>query len=166
MVVPNVPVLVGSLSLPSIEGKPLDGLLGADFLSDFEVDLDLARRRVLLYQAPPCRIAAPAWSPPYATIEANRSPHNRLVFPVRLDGHRLAALIDTGAQLTALDATSTAALGLTGASLARDPVATLRGAAAEVVESRAHRFTQLVPLSPSGSTIHTRLSQTPTYPPF
>ena len=35
-------------------------------------------------------------------------------------------------------------LALTGASLARDPVATLRGAAAEVVKSRAHRFTQLV----------------------
>jgi predicted aspartyl protease len=139
----DVRVLVGSVSLPMVDDKPIDGLLGADFLSDFEVDLDLARRRVLLYQAPACPIAAPAWSPPYATIRANRSLHDRLFFPVGLDGHRLAALIDTGAQLTALDAASTAALGVTGASLARDPVATLRGAAAEVVKSRAHRFAQL-----------------------
>ena len=139
---PDVRVLVGSVSLPMVGDTPIDGLLGADFLADFEVDLDLARRRVLLYQAA-CPIAAPAWSAPYATIRANRSLHDRLFFPVDLDGHRLAALIDTGAQLTAVDATSTAALGVTGASLARDPVATLRGAAAEVVKSRAHRFTQL-----------------------
>lgn len=29
-------VLVGSLSLPGLAGKPLDGLLGADFFSSFE----------------------------------------------------------------------------------------------------------------------------------
>lgn len=139
----DVRVLVGSVSLPMVGDKPIDGLLGADFLSDFEVDLDLPRRRVLLYQPPPCPIAAPAWSEPYATVRANRSLHDRLFFPVDLDGHRLAALIDTGAQLTALDVTSTAALAVTGASFARDPVATLRGAAAEVVKSRAHRFARL-----------------------
>ena len=36
-------VLVGSVSLPGLGEKPLDGLLGADFFSSFEVDLDLAR---------------------------------------------------------------------------------------------------------------------------
>jgi predicted aspartyl protease len=136
-------VLVGSVSLPTVAGKPLDGLLGADFFTSFEVDLDLEHRRVILYQPPPCPISAPAWSAPYATIKANRSLHDRLFFPVSLDGHKLAALIDTGAQLTALDSDSAAALGVTGAALARDPVATLRGAAAEVVKSRAHRFARL-----------------------
>ena len=119
------------------------GCSGADFFTGFEVDLDLAHRRIILYEPPPCPIAAPAWSAPYATIEANRSLHDRLFFPVRLDGHKLAALIDTGAQLTTLDADSAAALGVTGAALARDPVTTLRGAAAEVVKSRAHRFAEL-----------------------
>ncbi len=38
---------------------------------------------------------------------------------------------------------SAAALGVTGAALARDPVANLRGAAAEMVKSRAHRFAEL-----------------------
>ena len=80
---------------------------------------------------------------PYDTIEANRSLHDRLFFPVRLDGHQLAALIDTGAQLTTLDANSAAALGVSGTTLAHDPVTTLRGAAAEMVKSRAHRFAEL-----------------------
>jgi predicted aspartyl protease len=143
MVLGDFRILVGAVSLPSFLGKPIDGLLGADFLSDYEVDLDLEHRRIILFAPPPCRIAAPAWSGPYATIEANRSLHDRLFFPVSLDGHALAALIDTGAQLTTMDADSAAAVGVTGVALARDPATTLRGAAAEVVKSRAHRFAEL-----------------------
>jgi predicted aspartyl protease len=144
MALPGFRILVGSVSLPMVAGKPLDGLLGADFLSGFEVDLDLAQRRVILYQLPPaCAITAPVWPEPYTTIKANRSLHDRLFFPVSLDGHALAALIDTGAQLTVLDSESATALGVTGAGLSRDPVANLRGAAAEVVKSHAHRFARL-----------------------
>ncbi|MFZ3235619.1 MAG: retroviral-like aspartic protease family protein [Stellaceae bacterium] len=139
----NFRVLVGPISLPPVAGKPLDGLLGADFFTGFEVDLDLAHHRIILYEPPPCPIAAPDWSAPYATIAANRSLHDRLFFPVNLDGRPLAALIDTGAQLTTLDAESAAAVGVTGTALARDPVTILRGAAAEAVKSRAHRFAQL-----------------------
>jgi len=139
----NFRVLVGPVALPSVAGKPIDGLLGADFFTGFEVDLDLAHRRIILYEPPPCPITAPDWSAPYDTIEANRSLHDRLFFPVSLDGHKLAALIDTGAQLTTLDAESAVAVGVTETALARDPVTTLRGAAAEAVKSRAHRFAEL-----------------------
>ena len=139
----DVRILVGAVSLPKVDGKPLDGLLGADFFTSFEIDIDLEHRRISLFETPPCAIAAPAWTTPYTTIKANLSLHDRLFFPVLLDGHKLDALIDTGAQLTALDSEATAALGVTGAELARDPIADLRGAAAEVVKARAHRFARL-----------------------
>ena len=139
----NFSILVGAVALPPIGGKPIDGLLGADFLGDYEVELDLPHRRITLFTPPPCPMTAPPWGGSYATIDANRSLHDRLFFPVRLDGHQLSALIDTGAQLTTLDAKSAAAVGVTGAALARDPVTTLRGAAAEPVNSRAHRFAEL-----------------------
>jgi predicted aspartyl protease len=143
MTVSDFTILVGPVSLPSVDGKPIEGLLGADFLGDYEIDLDLARRRITLFTPPPCPVGAPAWSSAYATIAANRSLHERLFFPVRLDGRPLAALIDTGAQLTTLDADWAAALGVTGPTLARDPVTTLRGATAKPVTSRAHRFAEL-----------------------
>jgi len=139
----DVAILVGSVSLPNVGGKPLDGLLGADFFSSFEVDLDLEHRRVTLFQSPPCPISAPAWNTPYATIKANLSLHDRLFFPVLLDAHQVDALIDTGAQLTTLDADTAAQLGVTEAELARDPDADLRGAADEVVKARAHKFARL-----------------------
>lgn len=143
MPVGNFSILVGPVALPAIGGKPIDGLLGADFLGDYEVDLDLPHGRITLFTPPLCPMTAPPWGGSYATIEANRSLHDRLFFPVRLDGHSLSALIDTGAQLTTLDAESAAAVGVTGAALARDPITTLRGAAAEPVNSRAHRFAEL-----------------------
>jgi predicted aspartyl protease len=139
----NFRVLVGPISLPLVGGKAIDGLLGADFFTRFEVDLDLARRRITLYEPPPCPTNEPQWNFPYIAIDANRSLHNRLFFRVTLDGDRLPALIDTGAQLTTLDAASAAAVGVTQAALAHDPVTILRGAAAEVVKSRAHRFAEL-----------------------
>ena len=117
--------------------------MGADSFADFEVDLDLEHARIALYEPPPCPISGPAWRATYSTIKANRSLHDRLFFPVRLDGHALAALIDTGAQLTTIDAEAASALGVTATALEHDPVTILRGAAAEVVKSRAHRFAEL-----------------------
>jgi predicted aspartyl protease len=139
----DFPILVGPVSLPAIDGRPIDGLLGADFLGDYDIDLDLPRRRIMLFAPPPCPLTAPPWRGAYTMIQANRSLHDRLFFPVRLDERPLAALIDTGAQLTTLDADSAAALGVGGAALARDPVTTLRGATAEAVASHAHRFAEL-----------------------
>jgi predicted aspartyl protease len=136
-------VLVGSLSLPGPSGKPLDGLLGADFFSSFEIDLDLARGRMILYERLPCAIAAPPWNQPYAAIAVNRSLNDHLFFPVGLDGDKLAAFIDTGAELSAVDMEAALALGVTGAALDQDPIANLRGAGSEVVRSRAHRFARL-----------------------
>jgi predicted aspartyl protease len=139
----NFTVLVGPVSLPALDGKPIDGLLGADFLGDYELDLDLPHRRITLFAPPSCPITGPPWRGAYTTIIANRSLHDRLFFTVKLDGRPLAALIDTGAQLTTLDADSAAALGVTGSALAHDPVTMLRGATAETIRSRAHRFAEL-----------------------
>lgn len=136
-------VLVGAVSLPGPDGRPLDGLLGADFFSSFDVDLDLARGRMILYERSGCAIAAPPWHAPYTVIAANRSLHDHLSFPVSLDGRKLAAFIDTGAELSTIDATAVRALGVSGAALDQDPVANLQGAGAEVVRSRAHRFARL-----------------------
>lgn len=136
-------VLVGSVSLPGLGGRPLDGLFGADFFSSFEVDLDLAHARMTLHERLACAIAAPPWSEPFAAIPVNRSLHDHLFFPVTLDGHRFAAFIDTGAESSAVDAGAALALGVSGAALNHDPVADLRGAGSELVKSRAHRFARL-----------------------
>jgi len=73
----------------------------------------------------------------------NRSLHDHPSFLVSLDGHWLAAFIDTGAELSAFDAVAARSLGIDGVALDKDPVATLRGAGSEVVKSRARRSARL-----------------------
>jgi hypothetical protein len=100
---------------------PLDGVLGADILRSFDIDLDLPERRMTLYQGQGCAAASPAGAQPYARIAAGRSPSNRLFFPVQLDGSRISALFDNGAQFSVLSARTALVLGVNEAVLARNP---------------------------------------------
>lgn len=139
---PGFRVMIGEVSLPDLEGIRPDGLLGADFLSQFAVDLDLPDGRLTLYR-PGCLAAQPDWPPPFATIVANRSLHDHLFFPVALDGRPLYAFIDTGAQRSVIDRSAALSLGVTPAELDHAPEAALRGAAAATVAAPLHRFARL-----------------------
>lgn len=136
-------VRVGQLGVANAFVIPIDGVLGADSLSSFDIDVDLAAHRVVLYQRQTCPGATPAWTGPYDRILASRSLGDHLFFPVQLDGSRIAAFIDTGAQLTVLSAQAAAALGLTAPVLARDRAILVHGAAAEELGAHVHRFAQM-----------------------
>ena len=136
-------VRVAAVSIPSVFSGPLDGVLGADTLSNFDIDLNAPQQRMAFYTKQTCAAAAPAWTEPYLRIAAGRSLSNHLFFPVQLDGHRLDAFIDTGAQLSVLSLRAARALGITEAALARDRTTVTVGAAAERITSRVHRFSRL-----------------------
>jgi len=138
---PNFGVLVGSLDLPKVDGIAPDGLLGADILSDFDLEMDLAHDLVRLT----CGVPAPAWTRSHSPIAANRSLHNRLFFRTSLDGKNIATIIDTGAQHSLLAAEAASALGASPERLAREHVGQVRGVGTSVgVEARPYRFRRLV----------------------
>ena len=136
-------VRVAPVNVASVFAGPLDGVLGADTLSSFDVDLDFPGHRMILYTRQTCSGAAPDWTEPYARISTGRSRGDHLFFPVQLDGRRIEAFIDTGSQFTVLSTRVALALGVTAAVLARDRVATVRGAAAEQLAAHVHRFSRL-----------------------
>lgn len=143
--VPNFGALVGSINLSSLGGMVPDGLLGADILSDFEVDLDLAHARVRLYNRSACTIAPVDWGRPYTLIEANRSVHDRLFFWATLDGKKVATIIDTGAQRSVIDTRSAAAVDADPQGLGREPAKTVRGVGSGTgVQALSYHFGQLV----------------------
>ena len=88
-------VRVAPIEIVNDATGPLDGVLGADTLSSFDIDLDLPGRRVTLYREQGCAAATPAWAPPYARIAAGRSPSNRLYFPAQIDGRTISVLPNT-----------------------------------------------------------------------
>ena len=136
-------VLVAPVTTAKIFPTGLDGFLGADVLSDFDIDVDLPGQQVGFYRKQTCLTAAPDWPGRYSTIDTGTSRGERLFFPVQLDGRRLTAIIDTGSQTTVLATASAAALGVTQAVLARDRAMTMQGVTGGAVDSRVHQFSRL-----------------------
>ena len=53
-------VTVGPLPVNAVAGRPIAGLLGRDFLSPFDLDLDLPAHRMTLYDVQRLRCGVPA----------------------------------------------------------------------------------------------------------
>jgi predicted aspartyl protease len=90
-------VLIAPITVLSVAIGPLDELLGADVLTQFEVDLDLPHRRMALYKK---SSYPPNWTERYAAISVDRSGGRHLFFPVQLEGRKITAFIDTDAQVS------------------------------------------------------------------
>lgn len=93
-----------SLAVTDADLGGADGLLGADILRHFVVDVDLRRSRVAL-QIP----GAPERS---GGIPLQPLPQWLVLAPVRADGHELIALVDTGASVSLINARGLHRLGL------------------------------------------------------
>ena len=91
-----------------------DGLLSIDLISQFDVDLDFPEAQINLYRptgdcsAPAAFLAGPLYSVPLQPTGEDRRPR----VPVFVNGHRLVALVDTGATRSALFRSAAAELGL------------------------------------------------------
>lgn len=125
-----------AMPLPSV-----DGVLGVDVLGRFDIDLDLPNRRVSLYEQGAC---LPDWAGSASEVRIGRSiASGHLFLPVQLDGRRITATIDTGAQRTTLSVATARAMGITDAMLARDPPVQTRGFGGGGLPSRLHQFDSL-----------------------
>ena len=114
-------VTVGPLPVNAVAGRPIAGLLGRDFLSPFDLDLDLPGHRMTLYDVRGCDAGFLPWTTPYAAIPATTPMGAALVVQVLVDGRPLRALIDSGASASLITAPGMFRLGLTPELLARDP---------------------------------------------
>ncbi len=130
--------------LPGISATaPTDGLLGRDFLSVFDLELDMATHRLTLYDVLGCAGRFLPWTQPYAAVTAETPMTHALIVPIVLDGHHLTALLDTGASASMVTLPGMIRLGLTQESLAGDPGATVHGIGRQTPEMHRHRFASL-----------------------
>ncbi len=135
---------VGTLPRASTPHRVIDGLLGRDFLSVFDLVLDMPGRSVTLYDVQGCVGRFPPWSGEFTAIKLDNPTDTALVAPVDIDGKRLRALLDTGASASLIAAPGMYRLGLTEAMLADDPVNTISGLGPNVLTMRRHRFTRML----------------------
>ena len=136
-------VMVGPLPVNTVDGRPIAGLLGRDFLSPFDLDFDLPDGRLTLFDVQGCSAGFLPWTTPYAAIPAIPSMDSALVVQVVVNGRMLRALIDTGASGSLVTASGMFRLGLTPELLARDPVGSGAGVGPAPVPMHRHHFAEM-----------------------
>lgn len=124
------------------------GVLAADLLSAYEVQLDFPNRQMTLYSAPGCTADYLPWSPGYKVFDAIRTPQNALLIPVALDRHPMLAMIDTGAQKTSVGRDAVLATGVDAKVLDQEPLMGMSGANGLSVATHRH----MVALTIGGAT--------------
>ncbi len=104
-------IVVGPIP-DAIEGRPIAGLLGEDFLSAFDVDVDPAAATLTLFDVAGCSGRFLPWTGQYQALAAWRPVRNILALPVRVGGTPLEAELDSGAANTVITLPGMLALGL------------------------------------------------------
>ncbi len=120
----NFQLLASDLGL-SHRGRVTDGLLGADFLASYDVDLDLPHSKVILFRnAGDCSRPSTALGGDLYTVpmsEDSRGMDPRPHLRVSIAGKTLTALLDTGAPVSLLFRDAARSIGLQPSLLAADP---------------------------------------------
>ena len=141
----SVKLPAGALSVATIpvqlpRGGRLDGLLGSQVLSAYDLDVDMMAGRLGLYERRRCPDGAPPFPGASQTLRAEGNRSYKMTVPIMLDGAALTAMVDTGATRTLVDA-ETAGLG--EADMAADRTMHMNGADPVGLNGRFHRFKQL-----------------------
>jgi len=120
----------------------VDGLLGADLLAGFEVDLDIPQSRLGLWKAVGCGADFDPVEGPHFALPEIRAAGGHVLVPVRLDGAAMLAVLDSGAAITIVTNAAASHAGVAPAALARDPGGVGFGTDRHGVAFHAHRFAE------------------------
>jgi len=134
---------VGQFDLRTSNGLKADGLLGADILLAFDMDIDARGGQLTLYRSRLCPEAAPPWQEPAVEITGVRARKDRLLLPFEVDEASGMAILDTGAGHNVIGLDMARRLGLDATTLANDSTIRQRGVGPGESVGYLHRFRQL-----------------------
>jgi predicted aspartyl protease len=133
-------IAVGTFHLRTPGGLDADGLLGADILLAFDMDIDVPGGKLTLYRSRVCPDSGPPWSEPAAEVQGVSARRDRLLVPFELDGLRGSAILDTGAQRNVLGLDMARRLGLDEQAMVADPTVRQSGTGPSASVAHMHRF--------------------------
>jgi hypothetical protein len=113
----------------------VDGLLGQDYLSPYDLELDPASSTVSLYAVAGCSGHFLPWSARYEATPLWRPVRNVLATPLRLEGKAIWAELDTGSQRSLITLPGMITLGLQAGG-----ADTLRGFGPATMAARSQDF--------------------------
>jgi predicted aspartyl protease len=125
--IPQSGAAIADFPIVANVNPPLSGIMGAQLLSGYDVELDFKTRHVILWQRSDCESFAPNWAGPYTSTLLARTVGSLATLDVIINGQPVRALLDTGARHTTIGLAAASRLGFTGASLAALPGIVSRG---------------------------------------
>ena len=150
------PVLINSIKVGDLEwldvtvtglastsmgaGEAPVGLLGADILSQYDVEFDFPKGTMTFWSVARCGDRFVPWQGRFSEFHPQRTGHNAFVIPVTINGHQLQALLDTGSDATSVTYSAALAAGVTPDAIELDRAGTRKGARGVALTSHVHRF--------------------------
>ncbi len=89
------------------------GLIGADILSHFDLDIDIPHRQLALWRVTGCTDIQPDWDGAAAPLPMQIAPSRHVTVPVRINGAALDLMLDTGSPDLVLSTRAAARAGAT-----------------------------------------------------
>jgi hypothetical protein len=133
-------IAVGTFNLQNDRGLRADGLLGADILLAFDMDIDVPGHKLTLYRSRICPNVQPPWPQPAIEIIGVKARKDRILLPFELDNVAGEALLDTGAQGNVLGVNMARRMGLNDQTMIGDPAVHQRGVGPGEAISHLHQF--------------------------
>ncbi|MCQ9156521.1 aspartyl protease family protein [Acidomonas methanolica] len=129
----------------SVDGLPVVGLLGADFLSNYDVVFDLPNHRITLLQIEGCKDWHPAWQGSFFKVSVDHGwrDDTKIVVHLKLNNHPIDAFLDSGASTTIISRSDALDSGVTKSMLAEDRKGMGFGIDDEKTVRYLHRFETL-----------------------
>ncbi|MBB2197369.1 MAG: retroviral-like aspartic protease family protein [Gluconacetobacter sp.] len=126
----------------AVNGIPIVGLLGGDFLSSYDVVFDLPNHQVNLYDVRGCKGLIPRWNGGFYSVPTHEDPNDptKIIVRVKLNGHPMDAILDSGAQHTLIATDDARDAGVSTSDLARDRTGIGVGIDDEKLVRFMHRF--------------------------
>ncbi|GBR06022.1 aspartyl protease family protein [Acetobacter oeni] len=126
-----------------IDGLPIVGLLGADFLANYDVKFDLPHGKITLYRMRGCSSKDIVWPVPVDAVPLERGETGKVMVPFKLNGKTLDAILDSGADYTVIRPSQARRAGVTRDMLTEDRAGYSRGISDDSIMWHRHRFDTL-----------------------
>jgi len=136
-------IAVGKFGFDADADPIADGLLGADILLAFDLDVDVPGKALTLYRVRRCANNQPPWQEPFVAIAGVATKKDRLLIPFQLDGVPGTAILDTGASATTIGVHMASRMGLNDQTMALDRKVVQRGAGSGSMTAHLHWFKEL-----------------------
>lgn len=129
--------------VPSSANTGVAGLLGADWLAGYDLDLDVPHHRLGLWRVSGCGKGFDPLGGKHFALPLIRTQRGRVLVPIVVNGTGLLAYLDSGAAATVITTAAATRLGITRTALASDPGGFGLGVDLRRLDFRWHRFDEV-----------------------